>query len=112
MTRPTLLILFLSFAACTSPGAGDCPVDLDMMAPLMTDLHLAEALSTEVPIQVRDSMQEVYFNKVLEEYQISRESFDSLMWVIRQEPVWVDSLYARVGVALTKMETEMNNPGI
>lgn len=107
MTRLTLLCFLLSLTACTNPKAGDCPVDLDRMAPLMTELHLAEALATEVPALVKDSMQKVYFNKVLEDYQLSRESFDSLMWIVRQEPVWVDSLYARVGVALARMETEI-----
>jgi hypothetical protein len=52
-------------------------------------------------------MQQVYFSKVLEDYQFSREGFDSLIWIVRQEPVWVDSLYTRIGVVLARMETEV-----
>ena len=73
----------------------------------MTEIHLAEALAFQAPAQVKDSMQELYFNKVLEDYQLSRESFDSMIWIVRQEPVWVDSLYSRIGVTLAKMETEI-----
>jgi len=85
MIRFYLLAFILSLTACTSPGAGECPVDLDMMSPLMTDLHIAEALSNEVPVQVRDSMQKVYFNKVLEDYQLSRTDFDSLTQITAQK---------------------------
>ncbi|TXF91289.1 DUF4296 domain-containing protein [Neolewinella aurantiaca] len=107
MIRPTLLfVLTLILTACTSPDVGDCPVDLDVITPVMTDLHLAEALSTEIPVLVRDSMQEVYYNKVLEDHGFSRTSFDSLMWIVRKEPAWVDSLYTRIGVSLARMETE------
>lgn len=105
MIRPTLLALILSLSACTSPSVGECPVDLDIIVPLMTELHLAESLAYQAPNQVKDSMQKVYFNKVLQDHQLNRESFDSLMWIVRQEPVWVDSLYTRIGVELARMET-------
>lgn len=106
MIRPTLLGLLLSLSCCTSPGTADCPVDLDMMGPVMIDLHLAEALSIEIPFLVRDSILEVYFDKVLQDHQLDRTEFDSLMRIIRSEPVWVDSLYTRVGEDLARIETE------
>lgn len=108
MIRNFLIAVLVSLTACTSPGAGDCPVDLDIIAPVMTELHLAESLSTEVPIQVRDSVEQVYFDRVLEDHQLSRKSFDSLMWIVRQEPAWVDSLYTRVGEALARMEAQVD----
>lgn len=107
MTRTFLLILILPLAACTSPGPGECPVDLEVIAPLMTDLHLAEGLTTEIPVLVKDSIQEIYFEKVLEDYQLSRAEFDSLMWIIRSEPAWVDSLYTRIGETLARLEAEL-----
>ena len=91
MTRTFLLILMLPLAACTSPGPGECPV----------------GLTTEIPVLVKDSIQEIYFEKVLEDYQLSRAEFDSLMWIIRSEPVWVDSLYTRIGETLARLEAEL-----
>jgi hypothetical protein len=107
MIRILYILIIASLTACTSPGAGDCPVDIDVLAPVMTDLHLAKALSPEVPIQFRDSMEEVYYDKIFEDHQIDRTSFDSMMWVVRQEPAWIDSLYTRVGESLARIEAEI-----
>jgi len=106
MIRPFLITLVLLLSACTSPGAGDCPVSMDLIAPVMTDLHLIESIAIEIPIQVRDSMEQVYHDKVLQDHQLNRESFDSLIWIVRQEPAWIDSLYTRVGEALARIEAK------
>lgn len=98
-----LLALFL-LTTCASPDAGECPVDLNKLAPLVSDLQLAEALATEIPVPVRDSMREVYFDNVLAEYDTDRRSFDSLTWIVRSEPAWVNALYTKVGVLLAKEE--------
>jgi len=29
------------------------------------------------------------------------------MWIIRSEPVWVDSLYTRIGETLARLEAEL-----
>ncbi len=106
MIRPFLLASTLFFATCASPGPGDCPVDMEILVPLMTELHLAEGLAKKAPSQFQDSMQEVYFVKVLEDHQLEKEDFDSLIWIVRQEPVWLDTLYTRIGVALARLEAE------
>ena len=67
------------------------------MARIIADLNLSEGLVAEVPVIVRDSMQAVYFDKVLGEHDLTREQFDSIMWVIRREPAWIDSVYTRAG---------------
>lgn len=95
--------LFL-LTTCASPDAGECPVDLVELAPLVADLQLAEALATEIPVPVRDSMREVYFDNILAEYGTDRRAFDSLTWIVRSEPAWVNELYTKVGVVLAKEE--------
>lgn len=100
-TPPLLLVLCL-LTSCASPDAGECPVDLDKLAPLVSDLQLAEALTTEIPVPVRDSMRDVYFDNVLAQYNSDRRSFDSLTWIVRREPAWVNELYTKVGVLLAK----------
>ena len=107
MIRSLFPAFLLALTTCASPNAGDCPVDLDLMVPVMTELHLAEALAKETPGPLQDSMQQVYFDNVLDDHALSREHFDSMMWIIRQEPIWVDSLYTRVNTALAKLETEL-----
>jgi len=108
MIRRTTLpfLAFCLFTTCASPDAGKCPVDLDKLAPIVSDLQLAEALATEIPVPVRDSMREVYFNNVLAEYDTDRHSFDSLTWIVRSEPAWINELYTKVGVLLAKEEVK------
>jgi hypothetical protein len=101
------LLPLLALNTCADAKAGDPPVDLEELAPLMADLQLAEALTGEIPILVRDSMREVYYDNILEEYGKDRATFDSLLWLVRQEPVWIDSLYSKIGVILTRRQTEL-----
>jgi hypothetical protein len=73
---------------------------------MMADLHVADALATEVPVLIRDSIKQTYFNQVLKDYSMSEATFDSLTWIVRQEPEWVDSLYTKIGVLLAKLEAD------
>lgn len=67
------------------------------MARVIADLSLAEGLVAEVPVIVRDSMQAVYFDSVLAEHDLTRPAFDSLLWIVRREPAWIDSVYTEAG---------------
>ena len=56
----------------------------------------------EIPILVRDSMREVLYTNVLAEHDLDGGAFDSIMWQVRREPLWIDSLYTRVGDLLAR----------
>jgi len=111
MTRFFALSLLFLLTRCASPSAGPPPVDLDELAPMMADLHVADALATEVPVLIRDSIKQVYFDQVLKDYSMNEATFDSLTWIVRQEPEWVDSLYTKIGVLLAKMEVDRDQQG-
>lgn len=102
--RALVLFLLLLPAGCTSPDAGPCPVDLGRLAPILTDLHLAQGLSPEIPTLRRDSIDRVYEARILADYGMRKRTFDSLMFIVRREPVWIDSLYGRVGTLLARRE--------
>ncbi|SEP96542.1 hypothetical protein [Neolewinella agarilytica] len=105
MNKLTTLLLFLIIlASCAEPGAGEPPVNIRELAPVVADLQLAEAITAEIPVLVRDSMREVYYDRTLAENDISRAEFDSLLWIVRQEPAWVDSLYTQVGEILSRRQ--------
>ncbi|OAV46170.1 DUF4296 domain-containing protein [Lewinella sp. 4G2] len=109
MLKPLLLtlppLLFLA-TACTTDTPGPIPVDADRLVPMLAEMHLAESLVTEVPVVLRDSMREVFYDGVLSEHGSTQEEFDSLMWIVRQEPAWVDSLYVRAGAYLAERSTQ------
>ena len=92
-----LFATVVALAGCANVDPGPPPVDTARMARIIADLNLSEGLVAEVPVIVRDSMQAVYFDKVLGEHGLTREQFDSIMWVIRREPAWIDSVYTRAG---------------
>ena len=71
---------------------------------MVADLQLAEAITAEIPVLLRDSMREVYFDRTLAENGTTRAEFDSLLWIIRQEPAWIDSLYTQVGEELSRRQ--------
>lgn len=105
MTRLITLFSFtLILASCAQSGAGEPPVNIRELAPLVADLQLAEAITAEIPVLVRDSMRQVYFDRTLAENETSRAEFDSLLWIVRQEPAWVDSLYTQVGEILSRRQ--------
>lgn len=100
------VVLATAFWSCAQNGPGPPPVDLDEMAPLIADLQLAEALTGEVPVMVRDSMRDVYMLSILAEYDLTQEEFDSVMWLVRQEPVWIDSLYSKAGEIVSRRQVQ------
>lgn len=79
---------------------------MDRLAGVLADLQVAEAMSVEIPVIVRDSVREVYYDRVLADHDYTRASFDSLSWIVRQEPAWIDSLYNKVSVILIKKGLE------
>ena len=95
-----LFALLLGTCGCANPMAGPPPTDLDELAPIIADLQLVEALNGEMPVVLRDSLREAYYDKVLADHGTDRATVDSLMWLVRQEPEWMDSLYTQVGEIL------------
>ena len=107
----TYLLLCYSLFQCAEAQIGTPPSDVAWLAPIVADLHLAEAMTNEIPILVRDSMREVMYDNILAEHELNRPAFDSIMWEMRREPVWLDSLYTRVGDILAKGATVGENAG-
>ncbi len=100
--RSPVLILFILACGCANVNPGPPPVDTDKLSRVIADLNLAQSLAGEIPVLVRDSMEALYYDSVLADYGYTRTEFDSLMWIVRQEPVWIDSIYARAGVIVAR----------
>ncbi|MEL7162422.1 MAG: DUF4296 domain-containing protein [Bacteroidota bacterium] len=98
------LLLACLLTTCAQPDAGPPPVDVVELSVVLTELQLAEALTNELPIIFRDSIREDYYDNVLADHGTTRQEFDSLMWLVRQEPAWVDSLYSRVSDRMAKWQ--------
>jgi hypothetical protein len=97
MTRWLTVPIFLFLLGCANVDPGPPPVDVDLLATVVAELNLAQSVSSQAPVIVRDSIQAVYFDEVLADHDLTRPEFDSLMWIVREEPVWVDTIYSRAG---------------
>lgn len=100
-----LLPLLLLFS-CAEAGPPPLPPEAETLVPVMTDLQLVEAIMPEVPVMVRDSMRDVFNERTLADHGLDQERFDSLLWIVRAEPVWIDTLYSRVGDELARRIAE------
>lgn len=98
------VLFFCLFSACQTDSTGPVPVDTTELVPLLVELQLAESLSTEIPVQLRDSMRLVYISRVLEDHQTSQAQLDSLLWIVRSEPVWIVEVFTAVSDSLAIRE--------
>ena len=102
-----LLLLATLLTGCASLDPGPPPVDTEELAEVVADLQLGQSLVAEIPVVIRDSMQTVYYENILAEHGLTRQEFDSMMWLVRAEPQWIDSLYSRAGALIaTRMVEE------
>lgn len=101
-----LLLLPLLLVGCTPDSIGPAPVDVERLALTLVDLQLAEALKSEIPAVLRDSMQTVYEDNVLADHEFTRASFDSTMWIIRKEPEWINEVFSRVNDEIARLGAE------
>lgn len=106
MLRVLICSFFLSLLACTPASVGEPPFDTEPLSKLIVDLHIMEGLSIEIPVTLRDSMKEVYFNHILEDHGFTEEKFDSLMWIVRSEPIWLENFYRTVSDKVAVLDAE------
>ncbi|PHI19222.1 hypothetical protein CEQ90_14260 [Lewinellaceae bacterium SD302] len=106
MLRILLLLLLSSLTACAPKQLPPAPVDVDRLAAAISDLHLAGGLAGELAVTIRDSMQKEMEDRVLERHGYASEEFDSLMWLIRSEPEWVEEVFQKVSDGLATFEAE------
>lgn len=111
MPKYFLFLLLLLLTNCAESGPPPLPPEVDYLVPVVTELQLAEALTGEIPVMVRDSIRDVFYDQTLADHGMDRERFDSLLWVVRAEPVWIDSLYSRVGTELARRSAEKVEKG-
>ena len=92
--------------ACAEPDAGPTPAEVQNLAPVLAELHLLEGLINELPISLRDSMRAEWYVQVLDKYQMTLGELDSLTWMMRSEPEWLEATYLDVQEELAKRAAE------
>ncbi|MDF1573889.1 MAG: DUF4296 domain-containing protein [Bacteroidales bacterium] len=115
---PLFLLVFMlfSFTACQKKQkiTGDEFVDRKVLVSVLVDIHLADGLSNDRKFHRRYDVDSIdILTPILEKHQISRQKFDTTMFVYSRDPELLDQVYSDVLIQLNVMLDEINkDPGI
>lgn len=98
--------MVLVLAGCAQAGPGSPPAEVQNLVPVLADLHLLEAMVDELPLDLRDSIRPLWYDRTLADHELQFDEFDSLMWVLRSEPDWTAEIYTKVQEELAVREAE------
>lgn len=92
----------LLFACYSEIPAQKAILSEEQLLPVLKEIHLAEALLTEiVDKQQKDSMSHYYYQHILQQHNISKEDFDQSMNAYFSNPQALDSLYQKIIQAIS-----------
>lgn len=100
----SLLLVWLAVAC--KPPPPELPLEEATLVRLLSDLHLAESIVQEADFQARDSLTEIYYDRVALHYELERSELDSLLQLIRNQPVLMEKLYRQVYEGISARDAE------
>ena len=102
-------VLFTSlvlFAGCRKEPVA-LPVPKDKLVGVLVDVHLAEASIQDLIGQEKDSVADLYYEKIFELHGINRIDFDSTMAILRNDPWRSKVIYEEVLEELSEKEAQI-----
>jgi len=111
--NPLLLfaLLLIVFTACqTKHGiTGDEFIEREVLVDVLMDIHLADGLSNDRKFHRRYDVDSIdILSPILEKHQVTREMFDTTMYVYTRHPDLLDQVYSDVLVKLNVKLDEIN----
>lgn len=99
------VLVAILFSSCYKPIPVEEPVlSEDKIKIILKDIHVAEALLTEVSDRrTKDSLARLYYKQIFYLHDVKQEEFDQSMNAWFTNPAGLDSLYQEV---LKELETE------
>lgn len=93
----SFLLLFGLTACYKNPETAAPTISTDKMVNILADVHLAEALLTEIASgDKKDSTAQLYYQQIYFIHKITPKDFDQSMEAYVQDPFVLDSLYNKV----------------
>ncbi len=121
MRKPILLIIgLMMLSSCYTTHYKDQQpppknlIDKDKIVLILADIELAEsALRQKLNhgYEVKE-VRETYYRSIFNEYEISREQFDSSMTFYKQDLDGLNQIYEEVITRLSVIESEVEHEGI
>ncbi|MFK7799851.1 MAG: DUF4296 domain-containing protein [Aureispira sp.] len=106
--KGAMAIVIVLFSSCYHPSPEQVPLmSKEELIPVLKDIHLAEALLTEIMNkQEKDSLARLYYAQIFEMHQVDSALFDQSMNAVMTNPIVLDSLYDGVIQALSQEKRE------
>jgi hypothetical protein len=106
-----ILLLALTFTACKKQKTitGKEFMDRDALVSVLVDIHLMDGVTQDRKFGRKfdvDSLE--IFTPILEKYQVSKQMFDTTMFVYSRHPELLDQVYNDVLIKLNVMLDENN----
>lgn len=80
------------------------PIERDKLVDVLVDVHIAEAVLQEYTLQAKDSIGKAYYQKIYELHKVDEKAFNKSMYLIRQNPAAMESLYKDVLAEIERRE--------
>jgi hypothetical protein len=106
-----ILLLALTFTACKKQKniTGKEFMDRDALVSVLVDIHLMDGVTQDRKFGRKYDADSIdILTPILEKYQVSRQMFDTTMFVYSMNPVLLDEVYNDVLIQLNVMLDEKN----
>ncbi len=106
-----ILLLALTFSACKKQKSvtGKEFIERDVLVGVLVDIHLMDGVTQDRKFSRKfdaDSLDTL--TPILEKYHVSRQMFDTTMFVYSRHPILLDGVYNDVLIRLNVMLDENN----
>ncbi len=101
-----LILIFLLLSIIYSCNKNDraLPIDRAKLVDILVDVHVAEAVLQEYTFPVKDSIGKAYYQKIFKLHQVNENEFNKSMYLLKQDPEALESVYKDVIAAIEQRE--------
>ena len=106
-----ILLLVLTFTACQKKKSitGDEFIEREVLVDVLVDIHLMDGVTQDRKFGRKYDVDSLdIFTPILEKHQVSKQMFDTTMFVYSRNPELLDKVYNDVLIKLNVMLDENN----
>ncbi len=93
MRHLSFLCLFVFFAISCAKEEAAPPLPKEKMIDVLVDIHVVEAASQPLVLNLKDSMMNVYYDQICTIHSISREDLDASIMHLKAHPKQMMDVY-------------------
>lgn len=104
-----LLFCFILTGSCSTPE-DETQIPDEELVVLLVDLHIAEAATSHLPTDIKDSVTNIYYEQIYRKHEVDSLMFKAQMDKLKKEPGDLKKIYEKVVSELEKVQNKPNDP--